>query len=106
MYQRTTSLAENPVLLNFLLNIVARFQPDLISASHSFVDWRHEFETGNRSSTVESVWKVQTTVFTMVSEMYIRVGNFLPVNQWLSAVVVSMLFLHSKIECACTWNLN
>ncbi|KAL8109553.1 uncharacterized protein LOC141672065 isoform X2 [Apium graveolens] len=88
LYQRTTSLAESPVLLNFLLNIVARFQPDLISASHSCVDWRHEFETGNRSSTVESVWKVQTTVFTMISEIYIRVGNILPVNWWLSAVLV------------------
>lgn len=88
LYQRTTSLAENPILLDFLLNIVARFQPDLINASHSSVDWGHESENGNRASIVDSVWEVQTTVFTMIMEIYLRVGNILPVNRWLSVVVV------------------
>lgn len=97
-YQRTTSLAENPILLNFLLNIVSRFQPDLINASHLNVDWRHKSENGNRASIVDSVWEVHTTVFTMISEMYSRVGNILPVNSWISAVAVSMLLLHSAIE--------
>ncbi|KAL1823511.1 hypothetical protein ACET3Z_010289 [Daucus carota] len=88
LYQRTTWLAENPILLNFLLNIVACFQPELINASYSSVDWRSKSENGNRASIVDSVWEVQTKVFTMISEIYLRVGNILPVNRWLSAVVV------------------
>lgn len=106
LYQRTTWLAENPILLNFLLNIVACFQPELVNASHSSVDWRSKSENGNRASIVDSVWEVQTKVFTMISEIYLRVGNILPVNRWLSAVVVIMLFLCGVIEYIYiyTWN--
>lgn len=59
-------------LLNFLLKIV--------TLSHNI-----------RKS---SPWEIQTTVFTMMSEVFSRVGTSLPPDHWQSAVDVSIFCLH------------
>ncbi|CAI9274657.1 unnamed protein product [Lactuca saligna] len=62
--QRTITLSDNMQLLNFLLKTV--------TLSHNI-----------RKS---SPWEIQTTVFTMMSEVFSRVGTSLPPDHWHTAV--------------------
>lgn len=90
MYQRTSSQSDNSLLLNFLLGIVSLFQAEVIDSSGASVPEMYGFKYGNRASVIYSAWEVQTNIFTMISEVYMRVGTCLPVGCWQSTVEVCM----------------
>lgn len=88
VYQRTSSVPENTPLLNFLLGIVSCSQVELIHSSYLSGNQRCAAEFGRRISGYNSLWEVQTTAFTMISDLFTRGGASLPVDNWQSTIEV------------------
>ncbi|KAI3727828.1 hypothetical protein L6452_16448 [Arctium lappa] len=83
--QRTIVLPDNVQLLDFLLRTVLSSQNVLAPC----------FSSGIQGCTPESrkmilrknsLWEIQTTAFTMISEILSRVGTSLPADHWQSTV--------------------
>ncbi|XP_071692294.1 uncharacterized protein [Rutidosis leptorrhynchoides] len=72
--QRTITLSDNVQLLDFLLKTVS-FSQYVVSPNLS-----------TRVLQKNNIWEIQTTSFTMISEVFSIVGTSLPVDHWQSTV--------------------
>ncbi|KAL7221934.1 hypothetical protein ACSBR1_023804 [Camellia fascicularis] len=88
VYQRKCSLSENTELLNFLISIVACSHAELYCSSSFSANQRYTAEFGKRIPRYNSLWEVQTITFTMISEVFSRVGSSLSVDMWQSTIQV------------------
>ncbi|CAL5376044.1 unnamed protein product [Camellia sinensis] len=88
VYQRKCSLSENTELLNFLISIVACSHAELYCSSSFSGNQRYTAEFGKRIPRYNSLWEVQTITFTMISEVFSRVGSSLSVDMWQSTIQV------------------
>uniref|UniRef100_A0A5B7A0N8 Putative HEAT repeat-containing protein 6 n=1 Tax=Davidia involucrata TaxID=16924 RepID=A0A5B7A0N8_DAVIN len=88
VYQRKCSLSENTQLLNFLLSIVASSHAELFCLFYSSGNQRCAAEFGKRIPRCNSLWEVQTVAFTMIGEVFSRVGSSFPVDIWQSTIEV------------------
>ncbi|CAH9068676.1 unnamed protein product [Cuscuta europaea] len=77
--ERATMLLENKQLLDFTLNVVVHFQPQLHDSLYS---------SDKILSRNASVWEVQIVAFSMIGDVYSRVGSCLPVDVWESTIGV------------------
>lgn len=77
-------LSGNKQLLEFLHVVVACFQVESLYSSYS---------RGNKKVPKhQCVWEVQKTAFTIIGEVYSKVGQSLQVDIWQSTVEVHVLF--------------
>ncbi|GAB4836174.1 hypothetical protein Ancab_001087 [Ancistrocladus abbreviatus] len=85
--QRRCSLSENIHLVKFLLHIIIYCHAKSHSSAYSCGD-----QTCKADSTIRifdsSLWKVQTTAFTMIGEAFSRVGPSFPMEIWQSVIEV------------------
>ncbi|KAG8381705.1 hypothetical protein BUALT_Bualt05G0000500 [Buddleja alternifolia] len=81
--QATALLSENEQLLNFVLLVVGYFQGDSMNSSY-LVD-THKVPGGT--------WEVLTVAFSIIGEVYSRVGSSLPVAIWQSIIEVLRKFM-------------
>ncbi|GFS44555.1 ARM repeat superfamily protein [Actinidia rufa] len=88
VYQRKYSLSENTELLNFLLSIVTYTHAELFCSFSSSGNPLYTAELGKRVPRCNSLWEVQTAAFTMISEVFSRVGSSLSVDIWQSTIQV------------------
>nr|XP_043638828.1 HEAT repeat-containing protein 6 isoform X2 [Erigeron canadensis] len=75
--QRTIMLSDNAQLLDFLLRT--------ISLSQNF-NQGYPSESRNMILEKNNSWEIQTTAFTMISEIFSRVGSSVPVDHWQSTI--------------------
>lgn len=78
LYQAAASLSENGQLLNFVLEVVDYFQRDS----------KHSTYFSDNYSVSGGVCEVLTIAFSMIGEIYSRVGASLPVEIWTLVVEV------------------
>ncbi|KNA24383.1 hypothetical protein SOVF_016150 isoform C [Spinacia oleracea] len=88
MDPRRSSISENIQLVEFLLHIIVCCHSELNGSYHSISDLRCCGDSGNRNPQHASLWKVQTTAFSMVGEAFTRVGPSFPLGTWQSVVEV------------------
>ncbi|XP_057510262.1 uncharacterized protein LOC130792729 isoform X1 [Actinidia eriantha] len=88
VYQRKYSLSENTELLNFLLSIVTYTHAELFCSFSSSGNPLYTAELGKRVPRCNSLWEVQTAAFTMIGEVFSRVGSSLSVDIWQSTIQV------------------
>ncbi|KAK3025161.1 hypothetical protein RJ639_043047 [Escallonia herrerae] len=87
VYQRTSLLSEVAELLNLLLNILS-CSHELIYSSISSGNQRFTGEYGKRIPGYNSLWEIQATSFTMISEICSRAGTYLQLDNWQSTIEV------------------
>ncbi|XP_076881431.1 uncharacterized protein LOC143529544 [Bidens hawaiensis] len=85
--QRTITLSDNVQLLEFLLKTVSVSQNVLASC---FLGNIQGYPLDHRKTYFQknSLWEIQTTSFTVISDIFSRVGTFLPARHWQSTVDV------------------
>ncbi|KAM7531528.1 hypothetical protein LguiB_034938 [Lonicera macranthoides] len=86
--QRSCLHSENIRILDFLLSIVSRSQAALIYSTYSSGNHSTGTEIGKGVPQYNSLWEVQTTAFSMIGEVFSRVGASLPVDHWQSTIEV------------------
>ncbi|KAG9155228.1 hypothetical protein Leryth_023327 [Lithospermum erythrorhizon] len=75
--QKSNSLAENKLLLGVLISVIACSQ---LESTYS--------TSNQRSHGYNSIWDVQSYAFTMICDIYSRVGPSLSVDIWQSSIQV------------------
>ncbi|KAI3787534.1 hypothetical protein L1987_42072 [Smallanthus sonchifolius] len=83
--QRTIMLSDNVQLLEFLLKIVSYSQNVLASCFLGNIQG-YPLESRKIILQKNNLWEIQTTAFTMISEVFSRVGASLPAHIWQSTV--------------------
>ncbi|GAB2256887.1 hypothetical protein Droror1_Dr00022946 [Drosera rotundifolia] len=74
------SVSENVHLVKFLFHLVA--SPHAEYGSHCSVDQRCAADSVVRMPRHSSLWKVHTTVFSMIGDAFSRVGSSFPTDIW------------------------
>ncbi|KAK9742008.1 hypothetical protein RND81_03G142900 [Saponaria officinalis] len=85
---RRSSISENSMLVEFLLHTVICCHSELNGYGPSRGDVRWSSAPRKRYVHQISLWKVQTTAFSMIDEAFSRVGSSLPIEIWQSVVEV------------------
>ncbi|XP_074286919.1 uncharacterized protein LOC141612106 [Silene latifolia] len=85
---RRSSTLENNTLVDFLLHTVICCHSELNGYGPSREDVRCSNASRNRFDQQHSLWKVQTTAFSMVDEAFSRVGSSFSLEMWQSVVEV------------------
>ncbi|KAM2228062.1 hypothetical protein ACFXTI_014799 [Malus domestica] len=87
-YQRKRSMAEEVLLVKFLLRIIESSHAELSCFSNSILNQSSVLEVGKRMPVPRygSLWEIQTLAFTMVGEAISRVGSYFPLDIWRSTI--------------------
>ncbi|KAB2609005.1 hypothetical protein D8674_012173 [Pyrus ussuriensis x Pyrus communis] len=89
-YQRKCSMAEEVLLVKFLLRIIESSHAELSSFSNLILNQSLVLEVGKRMPVrgYGCLWEIQTLAFTMVGEAISRVGLSFPLDIWRSTIEV------------------
>ncbi|XP_048422620.1 uncharacterized protein LOC103941883 isoform X2 [Pyrus x bretschneideri] len=89
-YQRKCSMAEEVLLVKFLLRIIESSHAELSSFLNLILNQSSVLEVGKRMPVPRygSLWEIQTLAFTMVGEAISRVGSSFPLDIWRSTIEV------------------
>ncbi|KAK9275882.1 hypothetical protein L1049_023156 [Liquidambar formosana] len=88
VYHRKCLLSENIQLVKFLLRIVECSHAELLCSSYSNGNQRCGPEVGKRIPRSSTLWEVLTITFTMIGEVFSRLGSSFPVDIWQSTIGV------------------
>ncbi|KAK1408968.1 hypothetical protein QVD17_41162 [Tagetes erecta] len=83
--QRTITLSDNMQLLEFLLKTVS-FSQSVLAPCFSGNIQGYPLESRKMILQKNSLWEIQTTAFTLISEVFSRAGTSLPAHHWQSTV--------------------
>ncbi|KAI7744521.1 hypothetical protein M8C21_023787 [Ambrosia artemisiifolia] len=83
--QRTIMLSDNVQLLEFLLKTVS-FSQNVIAPCFSGNIQGYSLESRKIGLQRNTLWEIQTTTCTMISEVFSRAGTSLPAHHWKSTV--------------------
>lgn len=87
-YQQKCLLSDNVQLVKFLLRIVDCSHALLVSSSYSSGNQRSAGATGKGVSKYSSLWEVYTVMFTMLGEVFEKVGSSFSADVWQSTIEV------------------
>ncbi|CAN6718351.1 unnamed protein product [Malus baccata var. baccata] len=89
-YQRKRSMAEEVLLVKFLMRIIESSHAELSCFSNSILNQSSVLEVGKRMPVPRygSLWEIQTLAFTMVGEAISRVGSYFPLDIWRPTIEV------------------
>ena len=99
-YQQKCLLSDNVQLVKFLLRIVDCSHAQLGSSSYSSGNQRSAGATGKGVSKYSSLWEVYTVMFTMLGEVFEKVGSSLSADVWQSTIEVGVFLC--LVDCLCT----
>ncbi|KAL8253852.1 hypothetical protein R6Q59_032073 [Mikania micrantha] len=83
--QRTMMLSDNVQLLEFLLNIIS-FAQNVVAPCFLGNIQGYPLESQKMILQKSNLWEIQTTAFSMISEVFSRAGTSLPAHLWQSTV--------------------
>ncbi|EEF43498.1 conserved hypothetical protein [Ricinus communis] len=81
------SLSDDIHLVNFLIRVAEFSYVKLVHSSYTSAD-QSAASTGKRLSKYTTLWEVQTVVFTMLGDAFVRVGSSFPADVWQSIIEV------------------
>ncbi|CAK7357536.1 unnamed protein product [Dovyalis caffra] len=87
-YQQSCLLSDNVQLVKFLLRTVGFSHAQLVSLSYSSGNQRSGGAIGKVASKSSSLWEVYTVAFTMLAEVFEKVGSSFPADIWQSTIEV------------------
>lgn len=99
-HQQKCMLSDNVQLVKFLLRIVDCSRAQFVSSLYSSGNQRSAGSTGKGVSKYSSLWEVYTVAFTMLGDVFEKVGSSFSADVWQSTIEVGVfLFL---VDCLCT----